>query len=48
MPLKAWLSVKVLMQGYLAVLAVALVLTVLAVTTRLGSDLLETLTAMFD
>jgi NitT/TauT family transport system permease protein len=48
LPVKAWMSVKVLMQGYLAGLAVALVLTVLAVTTRLGNDLLETLTAMFN
>jgi len=48
MPTKAWVSVKVLLQGYVAGLTVALVLTVLAVTTRLGNDLLETLTAMLN
>jgi len=47
-PLKAWFSIKVLMQGYLAGIGLALALTVLAVTTRIGNDLLETLTAMFN
>jgi len=46
--LKAWASIKVLMQGYLVGIALALALTVLAVTTRIGNDLLETLTAMFN
>jgi NitT/TauT family transport system permease protein len=45
---KAWASIKVLMQGYLVGIALALALTVLAVTTRIGNDLLETLTAMFN
>lgn len=48
MPLKAWTSIKVLLQGYMVGLALALALTVLAVTTRIGNDLLETLTAMFN
>ncbi|HVL58444.1 MAG TPA: ABC transporter permease [Burkholderiaceae bacterium] len=45
---KAWVSIKVLLQGYALGLALALVLTVLAVTSRIGNDLLETLTAMFN
>ncbi len=47
-PRKAWASIKVLMQGYLIGIFLALALTVLAVTTRLGNDLLETLTSMFN
>ena len=46
--LKAWASIKVLMQGYLVGIVLALALTVLAVTTRIGNDLLETLSAMFN
>ena len=46
--LKAWASIKVLLQGYLFGIAMTLALTVLAVTTRIGNDLLETLTAMFN
>ncbi len=45
---KAWYSIRVLLVGYAAGLALATLLTVLAITTRLGSDLLETLTAMFN
>jgi len=48
LPLKAWVSIKVLMQGYAIGLALALALSVLAVTSRLGNDLLEALTAMFN
>ena len=47
LPLKAWVSVKVLMQGYAIGLALGLVLTVLAMLSRWGNDLLEALTAMF-
>jgi NitT/TauT family transport system permease protein len=46
--LKSWVSIKVLLQGYTIGLAAALVLTMLAMTSRIGSDLLETLTAMFN
>jgi NitT/TauT family transport system permease protein len=45
---KAWYSIKVLLMGYTAGLTIAAVLTVLAITTRLGNDLLETLTSMFN
>lgn len=48
LPLRVWLSIKVLLVGYAAGIAIAAVLTTLATTTRLGSDLLETLTAMFN
>ena len=45
---KAWVSIKVLLQGYVIGMALALLLTVLAVATRIGNDLLETLTAMLN
>lgn len=48
LPAKAWVSIKVLLQGYGLGLLLALLLTVLAMATRLGNDLLETLTAMFN
>jgi NitT/TauT family transport system permease protein len=41
-------SMAVLLQGYLAGIAAAFVLTALAMSTTLGRDLLETLTAMFN
>jgi NitT/TauT family transport system permease protein len=46
--LKAWVSIKVLLQGYGIGLALALVFTILAMATRFGNDLLETLTAMLN
>jgi len=48
LPGKAALSLAVLLQGYAAGIAAAFVLTSLAVSTRLGRDLLGTLTAMFN
>lgn len=48
LPLKAWVSIKVLLQGYLIGLVAATLLSVLAMASRLGNDLLETLTAMFN
>ena len=48
LPLKAWVSVKVLLQGYAIGLVLALALTVFAMLSRWGNDLLETLTAMFN
>ncbi|HEY9319196.1 MULTISPECIES: ABC transporter permease [Achromobacter] len=41
-------SLRVLVQGYLAGVTLAFVLTTLAVSTRFGRDLLSTLTAMFN
>ena len=46
LPARAWASVKVLLMGYGAGVALAGVLTVLAINTRLGSDFLETVTGM--
>jgi NitT/TauT family transport system permease protein len=40
-------SLRLLLQGYAAGIVLATVLSVLAVRTRLGGDLLDTLTAMF-
>jgi NitT/TauT family transport system permease protein len=45
---KAGVSMKVLLWGYGIGLASALVVTILAMTSRLGNDLLETLTAMLN
>lgn len=42
------ISLTVLAQGYLAGIALAFLLTTLAVSTQLGRDLLSTLTAMFN
>jgi NitT/TauT family transport system permease protein len=46
--LKVWVSIKVLLVGYAAGVSIAAVLTMFATTTRLGAELLETLTAMFN
>jgi NitT/TauT family transport system permease protein len=48
LPLRVWVSIKILLVGYGAGVAIAAVLTAFATTTRIGSDLLETLTAMFN
>lgn len=45
---KARLSLSILLQGYALGVAAALLLTTLAISTRLGRDLLATLTAMFN
>jgi NitT/TauT family transport system permease protein len=45
---KAWYSIKILLMGYAAGLTLAAVLTTLAITSRVGTDLLETLTSMFN
>lgn len=46
--LKAWVSIKVLLMGYAAGVAISMILTTLAVATRFGNDLLVTLTSMFN
>ncbi len=48
LPGKAWTSLRVLLAGYAAGIACAAVLTILAITTRIGTDLLELLTSMFN
>jgi sulfonate transport system permease protein len=45
---RAWTSIKVLLVGYSAGIALAALLTVVAISSRIGTDLLETLTAMFN
>ena len=45
---KAWTSISVLLVGYALGIALATVLTVFAITTRVGNDILETLTSMFN
>lgn len=45
---RGWTSVQILLMGYGLGLALAAVFTILAITTRLGNDLLEVLTALFN
>ena len=44
----AWSSIALLLQGYFAGLVIAAIFTAFASATRVGSDLLETLTSMFN
>ena len=44
---RSWTSVKVLLIGFGTGVFLAAVLTILAITTQLGTDFLETVTAMF-
>lgn len=48
LPLKVWLSLTVLIKGYLIGIVLAFALTALAVSTQLGRDLLSTLTSMLN
>jgi NitT/TauT family transport system permease protein len=48
LPARAWASLSVLLLGYGLGIALAFLFAVLAVTTRLGSDLLDTLTSMLN
>lgn len=48
LPGKAWTSIKVLLVGYTIGIALAATMTVVAITSRIGTDFLETLTAMFN
>lgn len=45
---RAWYSIKILLSGYAAGLALAALLTMLAMTSRIGTDMLETFTSMFN
>ncbi|HVJ33986.1 MAG TPA: ABC transporter permease [Terriglobia bacterium] len=45
---RAWTSLKILVLGYVAGIALAGTVTVLAINTRIGTDFLETMTAMFN
>lgn len=44
----SWTSLRVLLVGYGVGILLASLLTVLAITTRIGTDILETMTAMFN
>ncbi|WP_342363660.1 ABC transporter permease [Terrarubrum flagellatum] len=46
LPARAWASVKVLLMGYVVGVLLAGALTIVAINTRIGSDFLETMTAM--
>jgi NitT/TauT family transport system permease protein len=48
LPARAWSSIKVLLMGYACGITLAAILTGLAITTRIGTDFLETLTSMFN
>ncbi|MCC2595862.1 ABC transporter permease subunit [Pusillimonas sp. MFBS29] len=48
LPERIGVSLDVLMTGYVAGIALAALLTLLAITTRLGTDFLEVMTAMFN
>ncbi|WP_243700907.1 ABC transporter permease [Paralcaligenes ureilyticus] len=45
---RAWTSIKVLLIGYVIGITLAGVITVLAISTRIGTDFLEVMTAMFN
>ena len=45
---KVWISLVVLIKGYLIGIVLAFALTTLAVSTQLGRDLLSTMTSMFN
>ena len=45
---KAWFSIRILLVGYSAGIACAALLTVFAISSRIGTDFLETLTSMFN
>ena len=48
LPARAWSSMEVLLMGYAVGTALATVLSIAAINTRIGNDLLETLTSMFN
>jgi NitT/TauT family transport system permease protein len=48
LPDRAWASLQVLAIGFGTGVVLAFILTVLAITTRIGTDFLETMTAMFN
>lgn len=48
LPARIWGSLKVLLMGYAAGVVLATVLTGVAIASRIGTDLLETLTSMFN
>src|SRR5258707_13917991 len=47
-PLRAWPSLKELFMGYGAGIVLASIFPILAISTRIGTDFVETVTAMFN
>src|SRR5438067_4794328 len=47
-PLRAWASLKVLFMGYGGGILLAAIFTILAISTRIGTDFLEPITARFN
>ncbi|MBV6304287.1 ABC transporter permease [Candidimonas humi] len=45
---RAWTSIRVLLIGYVVGIVLAAVITILAISTRIGTDFLEVMTAMFN
>ena len=48
LPARTWTSLRVLVVGFGSGVVLAAILTVVAISTRIGTDILETLTAMFN
>jgi NitT/TauT family transport system permease protein len=48
LPARAWTSLRILLIGYGAGILLAATLTIVAISTRIGTDILETMTAMFN
>ncbi|MBB3609468.1 ABC transporter permease [Rhizobium sp. BK602] len=48
LPERIWTTLKILITGYVAGTVLAAILTVVAINTRIGTDFLETMTAMFN
>ncbi|MGV1766258.1 ABC transporter permease [Rhizobium rhizogenes] len=48
LPKRIWTTLKVLITGYVTGTVLAAILTVVAINTRIGTDFLETMTAMFN
>ncbi|ACM30078.1 ABC transporter permease [Rhizobium rhizogenes] len=48
LPERIWTTLKVLITGYVTGTVLAAILTVVAINTRVGTDFLETMTAMFN
>ncbi len=45
---RAWTSLRILVLGYVTGIVIAAALTILAISTRIGTDFLEVMTAMFN
>ncbi|MEF0941186.1 ABC transporter permease [Rhizobium sp. BR 362] len=48
LPERIWTTLKILVTGYITGTVLAAILTVVAINTRIGTDFLETMTAMFN